>query len=406
MRMMTKWRKMMTELQYTPEEIADILSWKEVDGMTWAEVINAYEAKYGIRKTINALRHVHTSYKNYYDSECAETIVEQLKKNLVGRKQNLKAIKQNKMILEYLNFEDELQDKMKPLISKLNRVKFDTRKKKKPSNDLRSMTIEILLSDLHIGMIHRGYDYKESVKRIRKFVDTLISEIDRESKKYNVDRIILALMGDIINSATMHGRESTKGCEFGNSEQVVRAIELLFREVIVPLSQLGIEIDVPCVTGNHDRAEEKKSYVDPGEGNLSWIIYTMLEMLCDQAGLENVRFSIARGVYNHTNIYNNIVLYEHGDALRSLNRASIDKLIQRRQQQIGKMINFYRFGHFHEYTVFGQGKIICNASLCGKDGYADALGFISCAAQTINFYVQTKNRPTCFFKSFPVYLGE
>ena len=75
-----------------------------------------------------------------------------------------------------------------------------------------------------------------------------------------------------------------------------------------------------------------------------------------------------------------------------------------RSKQLGKVIDFGRFGHYHEYACYDRGRIIINESVCGQDSYANVLGHSSTAGQTINYYIETKTRPTCFFKSFPVWL--
>jgi len=43
--------------------------------------------------------------------------------------------------------------------------------------------------------------------------------------------------------------------------------------------------------------------------------------------------------------------------------------------------------------------------VCGQDSYAEIKGFNTSAGQTINYYVDTKARPSSFYYSFPVYLG-
>ncbi|WP_457849420.1 hypothetical protein, partial [Staphylococcus aureus] len=72
-------------------------------------------------------------------------------------------------------------------------------------------------------------------------------EIDRKRAHYSVDRLILALLGDLIENAIMHGRESLASCEFDNPEQVRWAIELLYQEVLVPLAETGIPIDIVAI---------------------------------------------------------------------------------------------------------------------------------------------------------------
>ena len=198
--------------------------------------------------------------------------------------------------------------------------------------------------------------------------------------------------------------ESAKGSEFGNSRQVQEAIISIFEDIIVPIASLGVKVHVPSVTGNHDRTEHSKTYHNPGEENLTYIIYKTVEYLTKQAGFKNVTFDIPKGPYATVDIYGNIALYEHYDNSKGNTRNALEALMMKRQMQVKDVISFMRGGHFHEATMYGRGKIIVNGSVPGQDSYANVLGFDSEATQTINYYVETKTRPTSFFSTFPVYL--
>ena len=123
-----------------------------------------------------------------------------------------------------------------------------------------------------------------------------------------------------------------------------------------------------------------------------------------QAGYKNVTFDIPKGPYALVNIYGNTALYEHYDNSKGNTRNALEALMMKRQKQAKEVISFMRGGHYHESTMFGRGTIIVNGSVPGQDSYANVLGFDSEATQTINFYVETTRRPTCFYASFPVYL--
>ena len=78
--------------------------------------------------------------------------------------------------------------------------------------------------------------------------------------------------------------------------------------------------------------------------------------------------------------------------------------MEKRGRQVNKQLHMSRFGHWHEYVCYDRGRIIINESVCGQDSYARMKGFVSTAGQTINYYVDTKARPTSFYYSFPVFL--
>lgn len=286
--------------------------------------------------------------------------------------------------------------------SKVNKIKVA--KPPKASKSKKRMTMELMLSDIHFGKKTPTFNLQVARDRCKQLVNTFMEEYERESKEFHIDKIILALIGDVIESYTMHGLESAKGCEFGNAEQIRWAIEILSEEVLEPIAKLGLPVDIPAVAGNHDRVEKEKTMSEPGKHYMSWAIYHALRMLMQAKGLKNVNFIIPEDSNCVIEVYGSNIIYEHGDNLKGTERRSLEKLLGDRSKQYDKVLHMMRSGHWHEYLCLGRGKFIINESLCGQDGYAKTMGFDSHSGQTINFYVETKSRPNCFYKSFPVYL--
>ena len=301
------------------------------------------------------------------------------------------------------NFEKQIIESIK--LTKKNLPKFKTRVSRPKRSKNKNMTIEAMISDVHYGKLTDNFDLKICRKRMRDFSEVFIDEITRKQKSFNVDRVIIALIGDIIESFTMHGLESARSCEFGNPRQVQEAIESLFYDLILPVANMGIKTTIPAVTGNHDRTDTKKTYSNPGENHLSWIIYKMLESLSSAHKLKNVEFIIPKSGHTVLDIYGSNVLYEHGDELKGTNKDVVLKHLEKRGRQVNKQIHMGRFGHWHEYVCIDRGRVIINESVCGQDSYALEKGYDSTSGQTINFYVETDNRPTSFYYSFPVFLG-
>jgi hypothetical protein len=393
----------MIPINYSEAELCDIIIWRR-EGGTWDDIAKKLNRKYSSHRSSDAIRKTYERYGSMYDISDEKLLLDTLKSSARKTITSAKQAKTSKAVLQAAITLEDVVSEIKETVKKLKikspaPIKF-------PINDTgKSMTIEALLSDLHIGLRFETFDTKIARKRLGELVRTLLSEIARLSGTYKIDRVIVCLLGDIINSSTMHGHESERDCEIGNSEQVAFAIRVLFEEVFVPLSTLDLEIYVPCVPGNHDRAETNRTFVYPGKFNLTWIIYNALEMLCEQAGFNNIKFDITEETYIVDKIYNDVVLWEHGDCLRGNSKQALENHVQKRQQQIGSLIDFFRMGHFHEYRVYGRGRIVTNASLCGQSSFSKVSGFNSVASQTLNYYIKTKNRPTSFYKSFAVYLG-
>ena len=294
-------------------------------------------------------------------------------------------------------------------MKKFSLTKYKVPAKPRKSKTKKNMTLEALISDVHYGKyvdhIEGNFVNNEVIReRVRKVASSIIKEIKRESVAFNVERVIIAMIGDIIENADFHGKESMKGVEFSTSRQVQESINSLFYDLLLPVAQTGVQVDVPAVTGNHDRISESKTYHKPGEDNLTYVIYKTLELLCKQSGLKNVKFQIADKLYTDVDVYGNTIVYEHGDELKNLNRDTMNNQMGKRQVQLGKVIHFYRVGHWHEPVTYGQGRMMVNGSVPGQDSFADSKGFSSEPIQILNYYVETDKRDTCFFRSFPIYL--
>lgn len=367
------------------------------EGKTWDELSKKF-----IGYTANALRKTFYRYEGLESS--VDPVVESIKKENSAKKTKSLVLKQNQHIVSYLEKRQDLLSEIKDLI---DNVKFTKPKVVKPSIDKkkRKMTIEVMLTDLHYGKKTKTFNAVVARKRMKKYGEVVLSDYKRYSAHYNPEHFILYMGGDMIENASFHGSESLRASEFGNSEQVVLAIRSLYEDMIVPVAATGRRITVVAVRGNHDRYSEHQTYQDPGKEDLTWIIYKTLEQLCELANLKNVTFKIPEGVYHVEDIYGCPVLYEHGDHVKGgLARKTFESHMSKRSKQVGKLIKFGRFGHFHEKTMFGRGKIIVNASLAGQDGYSEINGYDSEASQTINYYIETENRPDPFYHSFPVCL--
>lgn len=312
--------------------------------------------------------------------------------------------KLEKQVGERENFENKILDAIKEEIRslELNKIKVDKVQKSKTK---ANMTLELMVSDVHYGKKTKLFDLEVCRKRMKELSRVFNKELVDNQKLFNVEKIIVALIGDLMENFEMHGSESAISCEFRNPKQIGYSIISLFKDIIVPIAKTGIPVEIPCVTGNHDRGTPQYTLTNPGENNFTWAIYKALELLCETAGLSNVTFHIPDISYKVLTVYGNNILYEHGDNLKGANAAAIEKLIQDRSKQTGLLIDMARFGHWHEYLCIGRGRAIVNESVCGQDGYSTTKGYNSHAGQTINYYIETKDRPNCFYKSFPVYLG-
>jgi hypothetical protein len=385
----------------TDQEIALTVELKN-KGLTWHEVAEAINKKLKLNRTADSVRKAYSRYKDMASDD--DFAIKKLRETSKTKTIISQTAKENKEILKYLEKREGILDSLKDAVEALSKRKIAVPKPPTKDKKKRNMTLELMVSDVHYGKKTNKVGLDVINQRVSKMARVTVEEIKREGKNYNVEKIIISCIGDIIENADFHGKESTKASEFPTSRQVFEAVKGLYENLIVPIATTGIDIEMLCVTGNHDRPDEHKTYNDPGEHNLTYVIYKTWEMMAQREGLKNIKFKITKGAYDYTEVYGNILMVEHGDELRNINRDTVFNQISRRQSQIGKIIDFYRTGHWHELFVYSQGKAIGNGSVPGQDSYADVKGFMSEAIQVLNYYVETKNRKTCFFRTFPIYL--
>jgi hypothetical protein len=388
---------------FTDSQLADIILYRQ-QGEEWDKLVQKFNKKWNTAKTTDSIKHAYRRYKDYFEMDSTASQVKHLKEIRNSKQTSAKNARENRALLDFLNNKDDVLKELEEMVKRSAKIKPVKFKKQKKTSGKKKSTLELLLSDLHFGKQTKTFNLAIARQRMQDLCRTTLAEIERSSLTYNVERIILALMGDLIESSTMHGVESAMGCEFGNSKQITSAVESIFFDVILPIAKTGIKVDVPGIPGNHDRTQQNRTYNDPGQENTTYIVYRMLQLLSEAHGLTNVTFYTTDGPYIMLDIYGSKVLYEHGDNVNNYNRESLEKLMNKRQSQLKTVLDFFRLGHFHDYVCYGRGKIIVNGSLTGQDSFADVLGYDAMAQQILNQYVETTHRPTPFFRSFPIYL--
>jgi predicted MPP superfamily phosphohydrolase len=379
--------------------IADILHKKDVSKRSFVEISAFIEKTYGQVIDELEVKDIYNKYKNSFEGNLA---LPKLKELARAKKTNSITSKENRTILQLWNDRDDILDAIKAAAREIGKMKVPTLKQKKNSKK-KGITKELLLSDIHFGKVTESFNLEILKKRLKQVVEATVGEIERDSKEYNIDEIIVGLLGDIIENYSMHSLESAKGCEFGNAKQIYEALINIFKIVIVPLNQLGYKIRVVCVTGNHDRDGTHRTYHHPGEENFTYIIYNALKDLSETAGLKNISFTIPKDPWAIIEVYGNKVLYEHYDNAKSADRKGLEALMTKRANQLNIVIDYMRGGHFHEPTSFRNGRIQINGCLTGNDSFASVLGYNSEASQTLNTFVNSSRRYK-MYKSFNILL--
>jgi hypothetical protein len=293
-------------------------------------------------------------------------------------------------------------------VETLNTKRFPRGKVLKHPATHTPLTVEIILSDLQIGKLSESYNTEVAQRRLKEFGEACVFQIKQKAAAgYRVERIVLAIIGDIIESDKKHDN-SARATDTGTAQQIHDATVGIFEHVLLPLAALGIRVDVPCVTGNHDWDGHGITMFRPGREQLSYPLYKALELLCKVAGLTHVEFNVVDGTFAVTDIYGQTVLYEHGVGV-AVTEQSMKAHKIKRSEQLAKYITFFRMGDKHNVSSFNAGQYVVNGAFFGSDAsgteYSSIAGFSSVPAQWMGFHTPRDDNRFTLYDNFVIQLG-
>jgi len=398
--------------EYTAEMIKRIDDLR-TEGLSWAEVALEFKQVYGTDKTGNALQ---KAYKIYFqaDSEAESEALASSHATVIRARQA--ASRERKIAkamavqaITYQAIMDGIVAAVKGIREYKPKALKDFPKKKIGGIP---MTVELLFSDLQIGKLMVNYNTPIAIKRMEAYTDAALFKINQHMKSgYRIERLIFAMIGDIIESDKKHDN-SGRATDSGTASQIKDAIEGIYTRVIEPLAtfcdQWNIQMEVIAVTGNHDQDSHGLLMFDPGKEHLSWPLYHSLRMICAAADLP-VKFTIPEGCFAVTEIYGHGVLYEHGVGTKA-NEADMLRRIAQRGRQTKKHLTYMRVGDKHHISRFNEDTLVINGAFFGDDRegreYSGIVGYSSMPGQIAFFYVPRDNDNRLpLYDSFVIQLG-
>lgn len=345
---------------------------------------------------------------NLDDTEVVEE-VDRAKALIQKRNQqtaNNHARRDNRALIDYINSRDTLEDTIENIVSSINERKPTPIKIKDNPKGL-PMTVEMLLSDLQIGKLGAGYNTEVAQKRLKEYGEAALFQIKQKADAgYRVERIVLALLGDIIESSQKHAN-SAKATDTDTAEQIHDSVVGIMEYIIDPLAALGIPLEIICIAGNHDWDGHGMDQWKPGRRMLAYPIYKGLELICKRSGYHHAKFCIPDGIYTVAEIYGHKVLYEHGVGIAATESAMKAHKIKR-SEQMQEYISLMRIGDKHCVTFANAGQFIVNGAFFGatKEGieYSEIAGYSSVPAQVMCFHVPRHDARSPLYDIFIVQL--
>lgn len=271
----------------------------------------------------------------------------------------------------------------------------------------KRITVELLFSDIQIGKLMDDYDTAVAWKRMNEWMEVALARINQyKLLGYDIERIVFAGLGDIIESDKKHSN-SGRACDIGTADQMKIGVEMLFK-IIHNLCALGVPVDVILITGNHDHDGHGLNMFMPGREHLSWPMYHAVKMMAAQAKL-NANFFIPEGAFFIYNLYGQRILYEHGVGVAT-SEAAMRKHVGNRINQQKEYIDLFRMGDKHNICRFNNDRFVVNGAFFGDsrhgEEYSGIAGYDGEPAQLMFAHIQrADNFRTSIFDSLAIQLG-
>jgi len=340
-------------------------------------------------------------------SDTVDTVdnFELLRKNRLLTKNNLR------MGRELRNLSDSVLNKADTLQSIAQAVRLMEPSWPQPyipkKTEGKGITVEIVFSDLQIGKLMDHYDSEIAMRRVQEWLEVTQARLQSYTLQgYNIEKIIFAVLGDVIESDKKHDN-SGRGCDIGTAEQMRLAIDILFSKAIKTFCMYA-PLDVVMVTGNHDHDGHGLSMYMPGREHLSWPLYNAVKMLSAEARI-NADFYIPEGSHHIHKVYGANVLYEHGVGVAT-SEAAMKAHVAKRINQTKEYIHLFRMGDKHNVCRFNNDRFVVNGAFFGDDrigsDFSGIKGYDGEPAQIMFAYVQrADDRRTPIFDSLVIQLG-
>jgi uncharacterized protein (UPF0335 family) len=238
------------------------------------------------------------------------------------------------------------------------------------------------ITDWHIGSIiidckGNNYNWEIANQRINK----LINECNRYKKMYGIKRIHLMSTGDLIEHISMRKNQS-QYCEFTQSVQINKAIELVFRLIVGIQKDCIVEYD--SIPGNHDRTNGEFAANYDGD-SADVVVREQLKNYIELTNNEHVHINMRKDTDKE--IVKDICGFKckfiHGDvSILKDDRQALKSEISMDEA----FYDLYFKGHLHNFKLTSENRgryIIGTGCLSGYNDFSTRFGCTTVASQTI-----------------------
>lgn len=243
----------------------------------------------------------------------------------------------------------------------------------------------LLFSDTHIGkrtnrsqtLGFAQYDFPTFLARL-KFLETTVISILRDHTNAPLNRLVIAMLGDMLDGALAHGSEAGQvNVLFNQFYQAAHAIAQFFRAIAAHVPEIQVETTV----GNHTRWQnQKKMPTENRFSNMDMFLYAMVESLTRD--IPNIKWNLTEQPFAVFEVEGFVIHGSHGDHWHGGDKAmgiplhAMARQVNATTQLFHKhdvpVPDYYVCGHLHRPITLptGLGDITVNGGFPGLDGYA------------------------------------
>lgn len=332
----------------------------------------------------------------------------------ISSEENLKSIALKKKILlkeaEVKSTKEQLEELTKLLDIKNEAIKFESYELVPSSTSTSKDTVAIAcLSDVHIeeevtleSTMHlNSYNLEIAQKRLENFFLNLTKLIHHHQKNYQIKKLILAILGDIISNWIHDSLKQTN--QLSPTEAIAFASRILSSGLKYLNDNLNVDsIDVICICGNHGRYTEKQQFTNFTQTSYEYLMYKNLEEFCKLNKLNKLNFIVPTSTMAVVKIFDKNILFTHGHQFKyngGIGGIYIPML--RWFYRIASTLNIDKafIGHWH--TLLNIPEVAVNGSVIGFNSYALNLGFKFELPQQLLYLLNEKRG---FVNHQPIYL--
>ena len=238
----------------------------------------------------------------------------------------------------------------------------------------------IVMSDWHIeetvkpGTVSGMNEFNEEIanQRIQRFFNNSIELLDIVSSTTDINKVILALLGDFISGSIHDSLMEGNWCQ--PTEAIIWVEQRIIGGFKAYLERTDHEFVVVCHSGNHARITEKKHISTQYGNSLETIMYHHIRHYFKDE--PRMKFIIAEGYLTFLELGDKVIRFHHGDGFRynggvgDIYPAAIRWITR---SNSSRYADYDVFGHHHGYR--NGGNFTCNDSLIGYTAYAAERGF-------------------------------